>query len=98
MSLEMGSCLLALVSLLVTASIMLRARARRAAHVTLTGLAMLVGYAALAVVFSADALMRQPLSPTLRFTRGFVAGIGVGLVLAGVVVLVYDMVTVSRTG
>jgi hypothetical protein len=98
MSLELGGQLLALVSLLITAPLALRSRATEAVHARLIGVAMFAGYCTLAVAFGTDALMRQPLSPTLRFTRGFAAGIGVGLVLAGVIVAVYDIVTAARAG
>ncbi len=98
MSLELGGALLAFFSLLVTVPLALSVRARGAAHASLAGLAVLTGYCALALVLGVDTFVRQPLSPTLRFTRGFAAGIGVGLVLAGWAVAVYDILTASRSG
>lgn len=98
MSLELGGELLALVSLLVTAPLAWRTREMGTAHAMLARFAMLVGYGTLAVIFGADALVRQPLSPTLRFSRGFAAGIGVGLVLAGAIVAVSDLLATPRAG
>ncbi|HEX8033043.1 MAG TPA: hypothetical protein VF510_04315 [Ktedonobacterales bacterium] len=90
MDLELAGLIAATASFFITIPLAARARARRAPHALLICAAFSVGYSLLAIVFVADALMRQPLSETLRFTRGIGAGIAVGLLLSGCVLYAYD--------
>jgi hypothetical protein len=90
MSLEFYCLIASALSLGLVIPVALRAHERRAPHRYLCSLCFLCGYTLLLVVFLVDAAVAMPLSPLLRFTRGFTAGLAIGLVLSGVVVLGYD--------
>jgi hypothetical protein len=57
------------------------AQRRSVPHATLILALFALGYLLLAALFAADALVQRWSDPTLRFTRGCVAGLGVGAVL-----------------
>ena len=81
MSLELYSLIAAVVSLGLVIRLVVRAHARQSPHFLLCGLSFLVGYALLLAVFLVDVVVASPLTPLLRFTRGFSAGLAVGLLL-----------------
>jgi hypothetical protein len=90
MSLELYSLIAALLSLGLVIPLAIRAHARQSPHFVLCGLSFLVGYALLLAVFLVDTVAAAPLSPLLRFTCGFTAGLAVGLLLGGAVISFYD--------
>lgn len=97
MDLEVASLIATTASLFLTIPLAALARTRRATHALLIRTAFATGYSLLAIVFVADALWRQPLSDTLRFTRGIGAGIAVGLILSGCVLYAYDTASRAHT-
>jgi hypothetical protein len=97
MSLEIYCLIASALSLALVISVALRAHSLRVPHRYLCSLCFLCGYTLLLVVFLVDAVA-VPLSPLLRFTRGFTAGLAVGLLLSGVVILGYDAVYTRATG
>lgn len=98
MSLEFYCLIASTLSLGLVIPLALRALERRAPHRYLCSLCFLCGYTLLLVVFLVDAAVAVPLSPLLRFTRGFAAGLAVGLLLSGAVVLGYDAAHSRATG
>ena len=90
MSLELYSLIAATLSLGLVIPLAVRAHTRQSPHFLLCVLSFLVGYALLLAVFLVDAVAASPLSPLLRFTRGFTAGLAVGLLLGGAVISFYD--------
>ncbi|MGZ3673542.1 MAG: hypothetical protein ACXVCO_04470 [Ktedonobacterales bacterium] len=90
MDLELASLIAATASFFITIPLATLARARLAPHALLMRAAFSVGYSLLAIIFVADALLRQPLSETLQFTRGIGAGIAVGLLFSGCLLYAYD--------
>jgi hypothetical protein len=98
MSLEIYCWIASALSLCLVVPLALRAHERRAPHRYLCSLCFLCGYTLLLVVFLVDAAIAVPLSPLLRFTRGFIAGLAVGLLLGGAVILGHNVAYSRATG
>lgn len=90
MSLETGCAIATLVSLVLAVPAVRRGFIRRDEHAALVMLALCVGYGLLAALFVVDLVVQQPLSATLRFTRGYAAGIAVGLLVSASALWAYD--------
>jgi hypothetical protein len=75
-------------SIAVTVPLALRARREEAPHATVALLFLVLGYLLLAILFAADVIARHWSDPTLRFTRGCVAGLGVGAIIGAIILLV----------
>jgi len=90
MSLEFYCLIAAILSLGLVVPLVLRSHAHQVPHRLLSSVSFLLGYILLLAVFLVDAVVASPLSPLLRFSRGFTAGLAVGLLLGGAVVSYYD--------
>lgn len=90
MTFEVVCGVAALVLLCLVIPIARRALIRRDVHAVLIILALCVAYSLLAALFVVDMVVRQPLSATLRFARGYAAGIAVGLLISAVALWASD--------
>jgi hypothetical protein len=80
--------LLCAASLVVTIPAVLRVRGRDIRRRVLTRTALLIGYLLLALLLLADAFVPTWTNATLRFTRGCVAGLGVGAIIGALALIV----------
>jgi hypothetical protein len=96
MSLEFYLRIAAVLSLGLLVPLAVRAYMRKSDHFFLCGLSFAIGYTLLLAVFIADVIVTSPLSPLLRFSRGFTAGMAVGLLLSGAVLAFFDAVHEGR--
>ena len=60
-------------------------------HAVLTIVAVGVAYVSLTAIFVIDVAFREPLPATLRFARGFVVGLAIGLLIGAGALWIYDV-------
>lgn len=92
MTLEIACAGAGLVVLCLILPIARSAVVRRYPHAVLTIVAVGVAYVSLAAIFVMDVAVRQPLPATLRFARGFVVGLAIGLLISAGALWIYDAV------
>ena len=97
MTLEIGLAIAAMLLLGVATPVARRAVKNRDPHAILALVAFCTAYAILVAIFLVDIIAQQSLPPTLRFARGFAAGVAVGLLISSGALWIYDYVTRGAT-
>jgi ATP/ADP translocase len=90
MSLEVGCLIAVVLSLGCTVPLLILGYVHQWSHRILYSASFLLGYFLLFTIFLVDALVVTQLSPFWRFSRGFTAGLAVGLLLSGTTISCYD--------
>lgn len=90
MTLEVACVIAAIVALVLFVPAARRSYVQRDPHAILVISALCVAYILLAALFVVDLAVRQPLPATLRFARGYAAGIAVGLLISAAALWMYD--------
>jgi ATP/ADP translocase len=90
MSLEVSCLIAAILSLGFTVPLLILGYVHDWTHLILSSVSFLIGYVLLFSIFLADALIVTQLTPFWRFSRGFTAGLAVGLLLSGTIISCYD--------